>query len=211
MSLALMGSVLLMGFLGSWHCGVMCGPLSCNFKTKPNFASYHLGRLISYLIVAGLLFSGQRFFLDVDSRPIKIFASLLFAVMFILFGLKQMSFFKTKALDFKYYKWQFNILEKNKKLSLKFPIVLGLLTGLFPCMWLYSFLILASRMESLPTVAIVVVLFWMTSLPAFFAVTAVTQALIKSAPISHQKISGFILILAGLFSVLGLWTEIIFL
>ncbi len=206
-----MGSVLLMGFLGSWHCGVMCGPLSCNFKTKPNFVSYHLGRLISYLIVAGLLFSGQRFFLNVDSRPLKIFASFLFAMMFIVFGLKQMSFFKTKALDFKYYKWQIKILEKNKELSLKFPIFLGLLTGLFPCMWLYSFLILASRMDHLTAVAIVVVLFWITSLPAFFAVTAFTQALIKSAPISHQKISGFILIVAGLFSVLGLWTEIIFL
>lgn len=211
MDLALMSSVLILGFLGSWHCGVMCGPISCNFKSKPNFASYHLGRLISYLVIAGLLFFGQQYFVEVNSRPIKIIASLFFAALFIYFGLKQMSFFKTKALDFKYYKLQFKILEKNKNLSLKFPIVLGLLTGLFPCMWLYSFLILASRMQNLSIVSLVVVLFWITSLPAFFAVTAFTSALIKAAPASHQKISGFVLILAGLFSVLGLWSEIIFL
>lgn len=211
MDLALLGSVLILGFLGSWHCGVMCGPISCNFKSKPNFASYHIGRLISYLVLAGLLFMGQKYFVNVDSRPIKILASFSFAFLFIYFGLKQMSFFKTNALDFKFYKLQFKILAKNRDLSLKYPTILGLLTGLFPCMWLYSFLILASRMRSLSMVVLVVVFFWMTSLPAFFAVTTFTSALIKAAPISHQKISGFILMIAGLFSILGLWSEIIFL
>lgn len=206
-----MSSVLVLGFLGSWHCGAMCGPLSCNFRTKQKFSSYHIGRLLSYLFIASLLFFGNRFFLSMDSRPIKVTISVLFAVVFVFFGLKQLGVLKTKNIDFKYYKFQFKILEKNKDLTLRYPSLLGLLTGFFPCMWLYSFLIVASRMENYFAAAFVVVLFWLTSLPAFLVVTSFTQSLIQAAPVSHQKISGFVLILAGLFSVLGLWSEIIFL
>lgn len=211
MSIAIVSSVLILGFMGSWHCGAMCGPISCNFRSKEKFASYHVGRLISYLFVASLLFLGNRFFLNVDSRPMKVIASVIFAAVFIFFGMKQLGLLQTKRFDFNYSKFQFKVLEKNKDLAFKYPIILGLLTGLFPCMWLYSFLILSSRMENYFSAAVVIILFWLTSLPAFLVVTSFTKSLINAAPFSYQKISGFILIMAGLFSVLGLWSEIIFL
>jgi uncharacterized protein len=205
MPLALMGTALVVGFLGSWHCGVMCGPLSCNFKKNQDFLSYHLGRLLSYLFIGTCLFYGAHFFLDTDSRIFKAVVSVVFGVIFIFFGLMQLHLFKRQTLFFKYYKFQFKILEKNKNIIKKFPVVLGLLTGLFPCTWLYSFLFFSTQMNTWYEAALIIFIFWFTALPAFIAATGFMQGLIKSAPISHQQISGFILIGAGVFSILGHW------
>lgn len=210
MHLAVMTSVLLVGFLGSWHCGVMCGPLSCNFRKKEDFLSYHVGRLISYLAVGGLLFVGAHFFIDADSRPIKIVTSILFGVIFILFGLNQLHFFKNQAFLFRYAKFQFKIVDHFKDISKKFPVVLGLLTGLFPCTWLYSFLFFSTQMKTLPEALTVIFLFWLTALPAFLVVTGFMQSLVKASPLSYQRLSGFILIFAGVFSIFGHWADILF-
>lgn len=210
MHLAIMTSVLLVGFLGSWHCGVMCGPLSCNFRKKEDFLSYQIGRLISYLLVGGLLFVGAHFFIDSDSRPLKLATSVVFGVVFIFFGLNQINFFNNKAFLFKYAKFQFKIVDRFKNISKKFPIVLGLLTGLFPCTWLYSFLFFSTQMKSLPEALLVIFLFWLTALPAFMVVTGFMQSLVKASPLSYQKISGFILIGAGVFSIFGHWANVLF-
>lgn len=209
MQLAFMGSALLMGFLGSWHCGVMCGPLSCNFKTNQDFFTYHVGRLISYLVLGTLLSYGTQYFLNTDSRAVKMAASVVFGVVFIYFGLTQLNVFKQNVYLVKYYKFQFKLLEINKKTVKKFPVVLGLLTGLFPCSWLYSFLLLSTQMKTLQESLMLIVIFWLTALPAFMVFNGFMKNLIKSSPISYQTLSGVILIGAGLFSVFGHWVELI--
>lgn len=211
METSVFGAVLVMGFLGSWHCGVMCGPLSCNFRKRENFISYHLGRLISYIFISTLLFYGVHYFLDTDSRALKLGASFFFGILLILFGLMQIQIIpQQKKLSFKFFKVQYKILEKYKKHLDQFPILIGLLTGFFPCGWLYSFLIMSSQMKSIGQSLAVITLFWTTSLPAFFVFTGFMSHLIKKSPVSHQKISALILIAAGLFSIIGHWAHVIF-
>jgi hypothetical protein len=205
-----MGPLLIMGFLGSWHCALMCGPLTCNYRKQQDFLSYQIGRLISYLAIGLTLFYGLKFFLDVESRPVKLFFSLVLGVLFILFGLAQMDFLNIKKWSFKYYKIQYKIIEKNKEIAQRFPIVLGLLTGFFPCGWLYSFLFLSSQMKTVNESLLVVFIFWLTALPAFMALTGFINHLIKASPVSHQRISGFVLLLSGVLSIVGHWSEIIF-
>jgi sulfite exporter TauE/SafE len=96
---------------------------------------------------------------------------------------------------------------KNKLLIDKFPVLLGLLTGLFPCGWLYSFVILASQMTTLTESVLVIFIFWLTSLPAFLVFTGFIAQLIRKSPVSYQRISAIVLIAAGLFSILGHWAE----
>ncbi|MBC7743269.1 MAG: sulfite exporter TauE/SafE family protein [Bdellovibrionaceae bacterium] len=210
MEYALMTSILVMGFLGSWHCGVMCGPLSCNFRKTPQFISYHFGRLISYLTIGGLLFAGTHYFTDTDSRLLKLGASIFFGILFIIFGLNQMNFLRNKHFEFKLYKWQMKTLLRYKNICNQFPIILGLLTGLFPCGWLYSFLILSSQMKIAEHAFLVIFIFWLSALPAFVVITGFMKNLVKASPISYQKISGVVLIVAGLFSIFGHWVQIIF-
>ncbi|MGZ3691319.1 MAG: sulfite exporter TauE/SafE family protein [Pseudobdellovibrio sp.] len=208
MHFAVLGSVLLMGFLGSMHCGVMCGPLSCNFKNTKQFVSYHLGRLVSYSIIGFVLFTGSQFLLDNDSRQFKMVISLVFSGFFILFGLIQLNQIKWVKGRFSFFKLQFYLLKKNKKLIDRFPLVLGLLTGLFPCSWLYSFLFFSSQLRGASEVLLTVFIFWLSSLPAFMVFTGLLQGLIKKSPFSYQKIAGSMLIAAGLFSVVGHWVEL---
>ncbi|MBY0555431.1 sulfite exporter TauE/SafE family protein [bacterium] len=205
MELALIGSFLIMGFLGSWHCAAMCGPLCSNFKSQNDFISYQIGRLISYLIIGCLLFYGTHFFLDTDSRSIKLVATVIYGVIFIIFGLMQLSLIKNKRIQYKYAKLQFIIADKNRELIKKFPIVLGLLTGLFPCAWLYSFLFLSTQMHTITHALFLIFIFWFTALPAFIVFTGFMQNLIRFSPMSHQKISGVILIIAGIFAIIGHW------
>jgi uncharacterized protein len=209
MQFALMGTVLLMGFLGSWHCGVMCGPLVCNFRKKDDFLSYQIGRLISYLILGSLLFYGFHFFKDVESRGLKMLSGVVFEIILIFFGLNQIHLFQTKKLQFRFYKIQMKFVERFKSISKRFPIVLGLLTGLFPCAWLYSFLLLSSQLATLDSALLVIFVFWLSSLPAFIVVAGFMNKLIRNSPISYQNISAFVLIAAGLFSIFGHWAQII--
>lgn len=209
MEWAVFGSILMMGFLGSWHCGVMCGPLSCNFKAHKDFVTYHLGRLVSYLVLSSLLYFGIQYFLNVESRSLKLAASVFFGIIFIYFGLAQLNLFSIKRFLFKYYKFQFLLLDRFKNLYKKFPVLLGLLTGLFPCGWLYSFLLLSSQMKSWSQASLVVVLFWLTSLPAFLVFTGFMQGLVKNSPIRYQTLSGVVLIVAGVLSILGHWSSVL--
>lgn len=196
--------------MGSLHCASMCGPVSCSFKNAQQLKSYHLGRLISYLLMGGLLFGGSQYFISTESRFIKLVVSLFFATLFVAFGLVQMDVIKISK-SVKIYKYQFALMSSFRPLIKRFPIVLGLLTGLFPCAWLYSFLLLSSQMKSYPMAAAVIFILWLTSLPAFYFFTTLLQKLVKSSKMSYQKISGFILIAAGLLSVLGHWSDVLFL
>ena len=213
MEYTIMASALVMGFMGSWHCGVMCGPLVCNFKKATQFSSYHIGRLISYISLGSLLFFGFKYFSEVDSRPVRIGISIFLGVILILFGLHQLSLISKTNLERRatsfLVKGQFWILKKTKFLTEKFPFILGLLTGFFPCSWLYSFLLLASQMKSWPMSVAVIIVFWFTSLPAFLVFTGFMQSLIKNSPTRYQKISGIILILAGLLTVFGHWIHVL--
>lgn len=210
MDIAIFGSVFLMGFLGSWHCGVMCGPLSCNFRKKEQFFSYHLGRLVSYSILAGLLFLGNQFFVSIESRPVKLIVSGIFGLTFVYFGLTQLNVLAKKNIFYNFYKVQFKIISKIKNISEKFPIILGLLTGLFPCGWLYSFLMLSSQMKNGIQALGVILIFWLTSLPAFLVFTGFMQNLIKRSPLRYQTLSGLVLLVAGLLSVIGHWSDLMF-
>lgn len=209
MEWALFAPVLAMGFLGSWHCGVMCGPLSCNFQKRSDFGAYHFGRLFSYLVIGSLLFWGSQFFLTSDSRSLKIISSIVFALTFFYFGLKQMKIIQFHKAPLLSLKWQFRLFKKTRRLSERFPVLLGLLTGLFPCGWLYSFLLLGSQMPDLTKCLLLIFCFWLTSLPAFFVFTGFMQSLIRHSPVSYQRISGAVLIAAGLLSILGHWAYFI--
>src|SRR4051812_25334920 len=124
--MALLVSTLILGFLGSWHCGIMCGPISCNFKVKKQFLTYHLGRLVSYLVVATILYIGSHFLLEAGSRNFKMTMGLVFALFFCGFGLAQLGLIDSKKMNFKYFKFQISILNRFRRISESFPLVLGL-------------------------------------------------------------------------------------
>jgi hypothetical protein len=62
-------------------------------------------------------------------------------------------------------------------------------------------------MKTLPQALLIVLIFWITSLPAFWAITGSLNYLIKNSPRRYRQISGGVLIVAGLLSLLGHWSR----
>jgi sulfite exporter TauE/SafE len=42
------------GFLGSWHCASMCGPIACLAQTRGQLVAYQFGRITAYTMVGAL-------------------------------------------------------------------------------------------------------------------------------------------------------------
>lgn len=202
--LSSMGLVLLMGFYGSWHCGAMCGPITMNLKRSSSFWIYQMGRLVSYLLMTILLFKFAQVFLKSNLMPLRVGASFLMS-----FSLFLMAYFNYKngkpTPDLFSQVLNFISFKQQKKIFAQ-PLLLGLLTGLFPCGWFYSFLLLAQQMPDIKKAFVLIMIFWSTGLPALFSFRGVMLKIIQDSPVRYQKISTLVLVFAGVLSILGQWS-----
>lgn len=186
-------SILSASFLGSWHCAGMCGPIATLMATKKGLWPYHLGRLISYCglgSLAGLL--GQ-FFLTSEFVWLRWISATLFALFLFYAGVRLLNP-KIKKINFS--------LPTEKLFKLKHSAFLvGLTTILLPCGWLYTYVAAAIATKSAYAGALMMFLFWLGSLPALSALPKLINATIKRSSPHQQKIAGFILIAASLYSL----------
>lgn len=190
-------TILSSSFWGSWHCAAMCSPIASIAAQRRSLWIYHLGRFISYTsigVFGGLLGS---YFLSSDLYQVRLYSGVLFA--FILF------FLAVQAYRGKKYFFSLN----SKRLHGFYntttpPFILGLLSVLLPCGWLYSYALAAAATQSPFTGGLVMILFWFGSLPALSSISLLLGRSIHFAPAKQQKIVSVILIVAALYS-LGLF------
>lgn len=205
-TLALVLGILSSSFFGSWHCAAMCGPIATLMSTRNSLLAYHLGRLFSYVflgILAGLL--GQ-FFLKSDFVSLRWISSLVLAFILVCSGLSLIFpdlFKKISHLT----AWSHKVFSLIKKLQ-AFHIghsgfVIGLLTALLPCGWLYTYVTAAVASRSPWAGALTLFLFWLGGLPSLSAVPAMIRQTVLSAGLRQQRIAGSVLILAGLYSIVS--------
>jgi sulfite exporter TauE/SafE len=186
-------SILSASFLGSWHCAGMCGPIATLVATKKGLWPYHLGRLISYCSLGALAGALGQFFLTSEFVWLRWFSAGTFAFFLFYAGLRLLNP-KIKKLNFN--------LPTSKLFKLKHSAFLvGLSTILLPCGWLYSYVAAAIATKSPYAGAIMMFLFWLGSLPALSAIPQLINATIKRSSPSQQKIAGFILIGASIYSL----------
>ena len=199
--------ILVAGFLGSWHCALMCGPMSCYVGQKKQWSSYQIGRLISY---CGLgIFAGM-----FANKIISISAQFKFFTIGFMISILLFSYFKVKAKD-----EFFNFL--NKKLyhlinikcfdkKILSPIkesgfALGISSALLPCGWLWSFFIAAAITRSPMAGMIVMLLFWLSTLPALSLASMTLLKLNSKASVKQQKISKVVLLFASIYGLIMFW------
>lgn len=136
-------AILTASSIGSTHCVAMCGPLCVSFtETKKKAFTYHLFRLLSYLILVSLIFFlkeeilAMKLFNKISGyNKILVFGFLAVSALFMIFGDKiKFTSGKPKLL-----KWTANFLNRHRLLG---PSSIGFLNGFIPCGWLYSFLLL---------------------------------------------------------------------
>ena len=135
-----------LGFLGSFHCIGMCGPIALalpvnhysSFKKYSGIFLYNSGRIITYTFL-GLLFGllGQSFFIGGLQQGVSIGIGLLLLASVVL---PNLSFLKAQHFSFLYS--LINTLKNQlgrlfDKKGIHFLFFIGLLNGLLPCGLVY--------------------------------------------------------------------------
>ncbi len=178
------------GFLGSWHCGVMCGPTACFMAEKKQLVPYQLGRLISYVLAGAFAGFISQFF--TTSYPWLKYVSVFVccALLIYMFITQNKKISTPEKLSNYYFK-------KNNS-----GFMMGLMTVFLPCGWLYSFILSATAARSAIAGMIVMFVFWLSSLPALSVAQVLIKKLIDKNDSKKQRISSLVLLLASLYSFL---------
>ena len=179
------------GFIGSWHCAVMCGPMTCLLASKKQLVSYQVGRLVAY--VGAGVFAGTVSSLLIASYDwLKIVSVIVISILLIL-----TFFMKSEKITMpgfiKNIYWQ----KRNN------PFLLGALSLALPCGWLYSFILSALAAKSPIAGGLVMFMFWLSSLPALSIAQVFLKKLIDINDLKRQKIASIVLLSASLFSLWG--------
>ncbi|MGK7389972.1 MAG: sulfite exporter TauE/SafE family protein [Candidatus Cyclobacteriaceae bacterium M2_1C_046] len=171
----ILASALILGFLSSWHCIGMCGPLAMAVNhgggRGPWYgaAIYHSGRILIYAglgVLMGLL-GMATYMLKLQ----QYFSFLLGAVVIILIFRQSW----LNKLTAKYQKSRFmqfirkNVLNKRNFRSKKGKFISGMANGLLPCGMVYVALAGALAQPAISSSVIYMLMFGLGTLPALMA------------------------------------------
>ena len=192
--ISLLSGFFVAGFIGSWHCAMMCGPMTCLLASKKQLVSYQVGRLISY--VSAGIFAGA-----ISSLLIESYSWLKLTSIIILSLLLILTFFaKTEKIHVPGFMKTIYWKKRNN------PFLLGLFSLALPCGWLYSFILSALASRSPVAGGLVMMVFWLSSLPALSVAQIFLKKLIDINDSKKQKVASVVLLSASLFS---LWSFLI--
>ncbi len=194
-------AVVTASLLGSMHCVGMCGPLAIWASGAGDRVSasqmslattlYHLGRLATYALV-GLLAGAAGQLVDVGGQALglQLMAARIVGGLMIVFGLLRLAQLlrqhRTPPQNFSGQapqpNWITRQLLKLRPVVFRLPVpmrglVTGLLTAFLPCGWLYLFALVAAGTGSALMGSLVMMAFWLGSVPALVGLVTGTQAL----------------------------------
>ncbi|TGL41535.1 sulfite exporter TauE/SafE family protein [Leptospira perdikensis] len=171
-NLSFFGSILLYGFVSSFHCLVMCGPFVSLLQTDKGKHTaiylYHLGRMISYTflgIILGFLGKGANALGDLTA--VKGVAGVFTFLFLILFAIRtytggQTSSFGSLPIGIR--KFLEQVRSKFSKNGLGFGI--GMVSALLPCGVLYPAYAASFATGNLFTGGLVMIFFYLGTVPA---------------------------------------------
>ncbi len=202
-----------LGFLGSFHCVGMCGPIALALPIKHNstfkkffgIVSYNFGRIFTYALLGSFFgLVGQSIVIAGYQQVLSICLGVLILVGIFL-PTKIYSRFKLTSLLFSYVgmvKQKLGSLFKKRNLSSLF--VIGLLNGLLPCGLVYLGIAGAIASGSIFNGSLFMLFFGMGTIPAMFILSIIGNSIsinfrnkIKKAVPVFIIISALMLILRG--------------
>jgi uncharacterized protein len=203
----MMAAVFVAGLFGSLHCVGMCGPLAvmASSATRPGVArtpalfAYHGGRVVAYGIlglIAGLIGSGIQdtgALLGIQRAAARIAGGMmlivgLLSLVQLISGQQHKPWlprFFENALH-RGHRWA------RQQTLLKKAAVVGVLTAILPCGWLYSFLLVAAATASVWQGAVVMAAFALGAIPALAIVSlgtnSIAQRFGKAVPVGSAML-----------------------
>lgn len=182
-------AIFLSSLLGGSHCVGMCGGFSgmvAQYGTVRALFLYHGGRLFSYLTVGVVSWWLGSAVIEkrgvVDSLMIIL---PLFVTIFLLLKKNPWGALIKPVFSM-----------KNKSLS---HLFLGVFSSLLPCGWLYGFVAVAAIQPSIERAVLVIVLFWLGTIPWVFAAGDILRRFTGGWT---RHASAALLLLSALFSLI---------
>ena len=178
MSPALLAGIVATSALGSVHCVAMCGPLvglHGGARSVRLAATHSFGRLVTYATIGALAgLAGNA--LDLAGRlgNIQRFATLAAGATIVGWGLyalvQALRVRRTPAAPRGGSAFSSALVHIRTRSRARRTFALGLLTGLLPCGWLWAFAITAAGAGSVQGGALVMLAFWLGTVPAMVGV-----------------------------------------
>ena len=210
-------TIFLASLTGSLHCAGMCGAFVLLAITGGDpkakgavslHAAYHMGRLMTYVTlgaIAGLIGAG----LDIGGSFVGIQRSAAFVAggAMVIFGV--IALLRVKGVRIPKApvprRWT-KFVERAHAFAMRRrpfsrAMLIGLLTTLLPCGWLYAFVIVAAGTASPWLGAIAMTAFWMGTVPILVTVGGLARQLTGRLGRHVPALTSLAIICAGLFTV----------
>ncbi|UOF01566.1 sulfite exporter TauE/SafE family protein [Bdellovibrio reynosensis] len=204
-SLILALGIISSSFIGSWHCAGMCGPIASLMSTRKTLWSYHLGRMISYIVLGVMAGFFGNIFLKSQFVELRWISAILLSGFLFVSG-TALLFPKLQIYlsQFSVSHFALKLIKKLQAFHLKRSgVVVGLLTALLPCGWLYTYVMAAVATQSPESGGLTMLLFWLGGLPVLCTVPLMVRSTINSAGLNQKRIAGGILIAASIYSLIS--------
>jgi hypothetical protein len=218
--IAAVGSVLVASLLGSLHCAGMCGGLmlfAIGAEKQADTMSraklqlgYHGGRMLTYTIL-GVIAGSIGAALDFTGGFVGITraAAVLAGSMMILFGvvtLLRLSGRQIRRIRVPGFLQKF--VERSQRAAfglspMRRAVMIGLLTTLLPCGWLYLFAFVAAGTGSPIWGAATMLAFWVGTLPVMVSLGTGIQMLSGPLHARMPMITATLIVIVGVYTAMG--------
>jgi sulfite exporter TauE/SafE len=213
---ALLASVLLASLLGSPHCAGMCGGFVAFYaggdgrgRWAPHLA-YNLGRLCSYTtlgLLAGAIGSSVDHVGALTGFG-RMAAGIAGALMIVWGGGTLLAAAGARLpqppVPVALRRWLLGALHAARELPASArALVMGLVTTLIPCGWLYAFVTVAGGTAQPLSGALVMALFWLGTLPVMAGLGLLAQSALGPLRRRLPLLTAGLLVVVGLLTVAG--------
>jgi sulfite exporter TauE/SafE len=216
----LIAAVFLASLLGSLHCAGMCGGFMAfavsggapRRRASPVAvqAAYHLGRLITYSVLGAIAGSvGAAVDHTAQLAGLQRAAASLAGALMVVFGIiTVLRVLGVRVMRAPAPEPLRRVLVRGHAAAFELPpvqraAVVGLLTTLLPCGWLYAFAISAAGTGSPLWGAIAMAVFWLGTLPVMLALGAGIQSLTGALRKRLPLVTALAVVTVGMFTVFG--------
>ncbi len=216
MTAALLAGIFATSLLGSVHCLAMCGPLvglHGGAKTVRLAFVHSLGRATTYVVLgalAGLV--GSAVNLAGDLANMQRTATIVAAALVIGLGVYQIvdvHVTRARARGRARPRSSFSaaLVHIRPKSAVKRSYLIGTLTGLLPCGWLWAFVIAAAGTGSVLAGAATMLAFWLGTVPAMTGLLAFAGPIVSRIRARLPVITAVALVALGLGTLALRWHD----
>ena len=193
-------SILIASLIGSPHCAAMCGGfVMATASNIKDMSFYHFGRGITYVLlgmIAGAL--GSALNLTSDLAGVNAVAPIVVGCLLISFGIYGM--FGHRQIKIALFQPLIKLVYPIKNSTLR-AFLIGTSSSCLPCGWLYSYVLVAAGSGNALEGGIIMLIFWIGTLPMLAMVGKFSQLILKKVGASLPIITQLLIIAAGVFSI----------